>query len=160
MPSQVEPFPRRPASGGHVARAAALALVLVFTGCKVKLIADYDPVLDGSATDLSTRTSAFLSKMEVAAGTPAGSFAANQAFYADVQGQVTTLKLRSDQQEKSERIKELLDLLTKSVDDLRLLHERSGDAGLRKALIDPARSALETQFKALFTLENALRRGQ
>ena len=43
---------------------------------------------------------------------------------------------------------------------LRKIHERQQEKGLTKAHIDPIKTALETQFKSIYQLEEALKRGQ
>lgn len=136
------------------------ALLSAAPACTVKLTADYDPLLDATASALSTKVNSFLTKMQLTAGTSAGEYTPNADFYASVQGELKTLQLRTEQQEKARPIEESVALLAKSIEDLRQLHEAGGKAGLAKPVLEPARTALEIQFRALFAIQNALRRGK
>ncbi len=141
-------------------RIMTFALVLGISACTVHLIADYDPLLDSGATALSNKVNAFLAKMETASGTPSGTYAANVGFYSEAQGDLKTLELRAANAPQSEKILESVRLLSENIENLRKLHEGRGNQGLSRPILDPARSALEIQFRALFAVENALRRGK
>lgn len=146
------------ARGSLDRRAAVLFLALAFTaGCKVKLIADYDPVLDQGVSKLATEVDAFLTRMQQTAGTPAGTYAANAGFYIDAAAEVRTLRMRAESQPKSGKLVEALDLVAKSLEDVRGRHEAHGEKGLDAAFVGPARSGLETQFRALIEIESTLR---
>lgn len=139
---------------------AAMAVMILSSACTVRLIAEYDPILDSSVSALSSKVNSFLARMETTAGTPAGEYAPNAGFYAEVLGELKTLQLRTEQQEKAKLIEESLVLLSRNIENLRSLHQAGGAAGLSVPVLGPARSALETQFRALFAIENALRRGK
>jgi hypothetical protein len=142
----------------YVARAITLLVALAAaSGCTVKLIADYDPVLDQGVAELATNVDVFLSKMERTAGTPQGAYSANAAFYADAAATVRTLRLKAESQPKNQKMVEALDLLSKSLEDVRGRHEAHGDSGLGPAFVGPARAGFETQFRALFMIESTLR---
>lgn len=154
-------FRVRPATPHLAAWVLALGLLTAAApACVIRVAPDYDPILDSSAHAVATKVNAFLDKMGQAAGTPAGEYAPNAAFYSDVVGELTTLRLRTAQQERAGKLEESVGLLLKSVDELRQLHQAGGAAGLSKPILGPARSAIETQFQALFAVENSLRRGK
>jgi hypothetical protein len=142
-------------------RAAYSAVALaVLASCLVRLAPDYDPVLDRSAADVAVRVDAFLTRMEAVAGTPEGTYAKNREFYGEVKATLRTLRLRAEAAPKAEKIVKSLDLVLDNVEELRGLHEEQGDAGLRRAEVDPSRTAFASQFRQLFTYEAALRRGE
>jgi len=146
------------ARGSLGGRVAIIFLAFAFaTGCKVKLIADYDPVLDQGVANLATEVDAFLTKMEHTAGTPQGAYAENAVFYTDTAAAVRTLRMRAESQPKSEKLVQALDLVSRSLEDVRGRHEAHAEKGLDAAFIGPARSGLETQFRALFMIESTLR---
>ena len=62
-----------------------LALVITF-GCvpKVKLVGEYDGIIDKAVTDLQEQTDTFFSKMKTASTTDSA-YEANKGFYDDVQ---------------------------------------------------------------------------
>jgi hypothetical protein len=142
------------ARGSAVLVAASVAVL----ACHVVLAPEWDPVLDRGVADIAQQTDAFLAKMERAAGTPEGSYAANAAFYGDAAAAVRTLRLRAESSAKSKDIVASLEGVLKSLEDLRSVHEGRGDQGLPKVAITTARSGLETQFRSLFVIEAALRR--
>ena len=72
-----------------------LVLLASASACKVKLISDYDEVIDHSATELQKRVEGFVHNMEGAAGTPNGTYNANKAFYDDVRTDISALRVRA-----------------------------------------------------------------
>jgi hypothetical protein len=134
-------------------------VLALLVSCTIRLAPDYDPVLDRSAADVAARLDAFLTRMELVAGTPEGTYAKNRELYGEVAATLRTLRLRAEGAPRTERIVKSLDLILENVEDLRGLHEEQGPVGLRRAEVDPSRKAFATQFRLLFTYEAALRRG-
>ncbi len=142
---------------------AVLLAVLILTsgaGCKVRLISDYDEITDTSATQLQKKVEGFVHKMVSLAGTPAGTFTQNAAFYDEARTDLSAIRVRAKAFEKNDLTIQEIDLVQKGIDDLQALHKIGGDRGLRSAVADPALSALNTQFTALIKLELAKKRGQ
>lgn len=143
---------------------AILSLVLVFVfillGCSVKLIADYDEIIDKSTTELQSKIETFLIKMGRVAGTSEGEYANNTAFYEEIKGVLISMRVRAKVIPKNNLMVGHIDLLEKNFELLRQLHEKQGKKGLTKVLIDPARNALNAQFTAIAELQGALRRGR
>ena len=150
----------------HVRRtAASLSLLVIWValagvGCQVRLIAEHDPVLDGKISDLQAQVESFLTRMGAKAGTPAGSYAQNEDFYADIGGELLALRSRAEVTPKAELFIRHLDLIVENLERLRGLHEKRGEEGLSKVLVEPARSALEVQLRALLKLNAELRTGR
>lgn len=146
-------------------RLAAVAVLLAALGpasssCTVKFITEYDQVMDEEVTRLQGDVESFLTQMETKAGSPQGTYAENSAFYADLHGALTALRVRAEAADKAELFVEHMDLLMASVRDLKQIHEGRGQAGMDSTLIDPARSALTMQFRAILKLNAALREGR
>lgn len=139
----------------------ALVLLIIFiTGCSVKLISDYDQLIDQYATELQSEIETFLIKMERSAGTPEGSYAENIGFYDQIQGTLATLLLRAETIAQDKTVAEQIVLLQKNLENLRQLHEGRGEKGLTAELTGSMRVAFNTQFKAIVKLQNALKRGE
>ncbi len=136
---------------------ASLALV---SCSSVRMLSEYDEILDLGTSDLQRRVETFLFEMEAKAGTAAGEYAANRAFYDAVRVEHTVLRSRAQAVPKNALTVEQLDLLGSSLDKLRELHERGGANGLPREVVEPARAALTTQFVSILKLELAKKRGE
>ena len=137
-----------------------ILLVTLISGCSIKLISDYDQLIDQYATQLQGEIETFLIKMERSAGTPEGSYAENIGFYDQIQGTLATLLLRAETIAQDKTVAEQIVLLQKNLENLRQLHEGRGEKGLTAELTGSMRVAFNTQFKAIVKLQNALKRGE
>lgn len=123
----------------------------------VRLISDYDNVLDDGVTMLQQNTEAFLNQLNEEVGTPQAAYSANADFYTKSDATLRTLATRAASEPKSKIIVEQVQLLQKTFDDLQQLHKLNGDKGLSAANIANSRSAMESQFQSILTLELALK---
>lgn len=143
-----------------VATGFVVAMWLGAGGCSsVRFLSEYDEVLDVGTSDLQRRVETFLLDMESKAGTTAGEYTANRAFYDAVQVEHIVLRTRAQAVPDNALTVEQLDLLGASFDKLRELHQRGGANGLPREVVEPARTALTTQFVAILRLELAKKRG-
>lgn len=94
-----------------------LLLVSAISGCafKVKLVGEYDQIVDKSVTELQQSTVTFFTKMK-AASDANRIYELNKDFYADADGKISTLIVRSEVIE--EGLKK--NPLTKNFKDLKL----------------------------------------
>ena len=136
-----------------------LWLLLATGGCGVRLIGDYDAIIDQTTTSLQSQIETFLNTMERTAGTPAGEYRNNLGFYDQLQGTLSSLSLRASALPQSQIITEQIQQIQATVADLRQIHQRNGAQGLSTALIDPIRATFIAEFRAVLMLENALKRG-
>lgn len=117
----------------------------------------YDPALETASTDWKTKIGAFIAGAQEKAGTPEGEYAAHKQFYVDIQtdieGQITRTQAASGSPESVK----ILQILSKDVENLRKLHEAGGAAGLSPAVAQPAHTAIETELRALKTLQSELK---
>ena len=94
-----------------------LLLVSAISGCafKVKLVGEYDQIVDKSITELQQSTVKFFTKMKAASDSDR-IYELNKDFYADAEGKISTLVVRSEVIE--EGLKK--NPLTKNFKDLKL----------------------------------------
>lgn len=147
----------------RVQRISLMLVLLSFlalSGCTVRLIGDYDSVLDQGMTDFQQKTETFLSKLAGAHGTPEAAYAANKDFYNDVKGSLATMRTRSAGEAKSQLITKEIELLQKSVDDMEKLHKLAGAGGLSVDTIETTRTLIEVHVESFMKLELALKRGK
>ena len=137
-----------------------LPLLVFSLACTVRLIGEYDEVIDHSLTDFQQKTEAFLSHLEADHGHPEASYAKNVDFYNNALASISTMRLRAAAQPKKEILVQQLDLLKQSMEDLRKLHQTAGPDGLTDGPIEAARSALEVHLESILKLELALKRGK
>lgn len=145
---------------GFILPIIFIFLITLASGCSIKLISDYDELIDQYATQLQSEIETFLIKTERSAGTPEGSYAKNTGFYDEIQGTLTTLQIRAETTDDSKIVAEQIVLLQKNLENLRKLHEGQGEKGLTPQLTGPMRVAFNTQFRAIIKLQNALKRGE
>jgi len=145
-----------PSAARRVAHAALIALALV--GCRVRLMAPYDPVLEQGVTQIATDVSAFLTLAEAVAGTPDSAYRQHIPFYAKTQGALRVLRLGSEKEPNSERVISQLDGIGRNLQRLRERHKASGDEGLAPDYLQTARAAFDVQFTSFFTLTAEMRR--
>lgn len=142
--------------GWRVVLFGVVASTVFLAGCPVPR---YDPKLESAAADWKAQIGKFIAEAESSAGTPGGEYDANKKFYEDMQntigGQVAQTKAASG----SPRAVEIMELLSKDIENLRKLHESGGKAGLTSELGDPARALIETELRALTKLQSEYRSG-
>ena len=130
---------------------------LAAAGCAVRFISDYDDVLDKDVTALQESTEAFLNQLDSEVGTPAAAYRANSDFYVKANAALRTMATRAASQPRSKIIVGEVQALEKTFDDLQSLHKMNGDKGLSSANVANVRSALESEFTSILTLELALK---
>src|ERR1700733_1587053 len=81
-----------------------LAGVLSTSGCAIRLISDYDNVLDQDVTALQQSTETFLNQLDTQVGTPAAVYSANSDFYVKANASLRTMSTRAASQPKSKII--------------------------------------------------------
>jgi hypothetical protein len=134
-----------------------LIIVLTTVACTVRLISDYDDVLDKDVTALQLSTETFLNQLASEAGTPAAAYSANSDFYLKTNASLRTMATRAASQPKSNIVVGEVQTLQTTFNDLQKLHQLNGDKGLSVENIANTRSALETEFTSILTLELALK---
>jgi hypothetical protein len=126
------------------------------TGCAIRLISDYDDVLDKDVTALQQTTETFLNQLGTEIDTPAALYSANVDFYVKTQATLSTMATRAASQPKSKIVVGEVQAIQATFTDMQKLHQ-AGDKGLTAANIANTRSALESEFTSILTLELALK---
>lgn len=145
----------------HALMSIVLCFLVALSGCtSVKFVSDYDEQTDRVATELQTKVETFLIKMERVAGTPEGTYANNVQFYDEMLGALSALRVRANTLVKNKITVEMIETIETNIGNLKNLHERQGDKGLKKQLSGPARGAINAQFAALIKFENEKKRGE
>lgn len=143
-------------NGGWRVALCGVAAAAVLAAC---LPPRYDPKLEVAAADWKEQIGTFITDTEGKAGTPGGEYEANKPFYEGMQskigGQIANTKAGGG----SARAVEIMELLSKDVENLRKLHEAGGKAGLTTEVGEPARAAIETELRAMTKLQSELRSG-
>ncbi len=164
----VSPCPAREDDGSRASRAprtrtpraAAVVLALLAAvaapGCTVRLISDYDREIDRAATRLQREMDAFLTKLELTAGTPAAKYATHTGFYPDYLVDLRSVLVRAQSHPQNRITEEQLELMIDSLEQLRLAHEAGP---LDPAAIRAARNLFNQAWRAIITVELAKRRG-
>lgn len=129
-----------------------LALCLALSGCAVKLIGDYDDVIDRGVTDFQQAAATYLSRLETQPNTPY-----SQAFYDDAHGRLAALRSRAAASFKKDILVQQIDALRRTVDDL----QKGDQAGrpMPLAFVTIAQSTIAVHVESILKLELALRRG-
>jgi len=135
--------------------AGAVGAVLL-SACAPK---QYDPVLENASSGWREKIGAFITSAEEKAGTPGGTYESNKQFYEDMQTAIGGQLARLQAASSSKHLAEILQLLSKDIENLRTLHESGGEAGLSQALGEPARQAIETELNALDKLQSEYKAG-
>jgi hypothetical protein len=137
---------------------AAAAVLALSPGCTVRLISDYDEVIDAKATELRSKLDAFLSKLERTAGTDDAKHEKFASFYEEVRAELSSMLLRAKLAPKSETVQEQITLASKSVDTLEEIHKKFGVD--KEKFEKGIRPAFDTQFGAIIRLQKALKRSE
>jgi hypothetical protein len=124
------------------------------TGCvpRVKLVGEYDEILDRSVTEIQEQTATFFLKMRTAS-TEDALYEVNTWFYHDVQGKIAALIRRSEVIEEGLQKKPL----TRNFKELRLQYLELAEQhkkGFSKQYIESAETAFDQSFRAI--LKNIL----
>jgi hypothetical protein len=141
-------------------RRSALAVLLLLTvagasACSsIRLISDYDPIIDESVTALQKDVDTFLTQLE---RPEPPTFDASLEVYEKLVVDLRAVQVRAGAQPQNSLTIEQLDLVAKNLDLMKEAH--------REGIEDPAeielfRDAFQAQFRAILTLELAKRRGE
>jgi hypothetical protein len=128
---------------------AAVLLVSFLAGCafKVKLVTDYDAIIDNAVNALHAKTASFFAKVTTSPR-PESSYEANKAFYQEAQGDVAALIMRARVLEdglKAQPLTTNFEALKAQYDDLATLHKTAP----APALLKNAQDAFEQSFRAI-----------
>lgn len=129
---------------------AVSLIFFLLAGCafKVKLVGQYDDIVDKSVHQIESKTTAHIKKIIDNKGKADGSFDQSKQFYSDVRGEVQALVVRAEALEEGLKRTPLTDNfkdLSKQYDDLEILHQTP----YNKDVILKAQEAFDQSFRAI-----------
>ncbi len=134
---------------------ALSATVLGATACaNIRLISDYDPIVDEAVTALQKDVDTFLTRLD---DEVAPTVEEAQEIFDQLHVDLRAIQVRASAQTKNELIIQQLDLVA---DNLGLLTEAYGEGIEDPQEIELFRNSFQTQFRAILKLELAKRRGE
>lgn len=135
----------------HLLLRVFLSLILLgLVGCsfKVKLVGEYDSIVDTSVNSLQKKTTSFIARLSKNIGEDQSSYEKNKQFYCDVKGETTALIGRATVLEGGLERTPLTDnfkALQKQYEDLEYLHK----APLKECILEKAQGAFDQSFRAI-----------
>jgi uncharacterized protein YydD (DUF2326 family) len=128
-------------------------------GCsEIRLVGAYDEKTDESIQKTAKDVTMLFVKVEKNiddGNTAANSYANFRDTYIEIESDLAALRMRCSALPKYQQIVQQIDLLENNITTLESLHK----TGLTsKALLAPAKSAMDVAFKAMFATQNALKR--
>jgi muramidase (phage lysozyme) len=140
-------------------RAALLALLLALpvlvAGCTIKLIADYDEQIDTAATELQQSMDRFLSELRQTVRPR--QYGPSADFYVQYAVAVRSVRIRASTHEKNRSSIAQYDLMLRSLEILRQLHDSQDD--LSDGAIESAIDEFNLAWTSIISLEVAKKRG-
>jgi hypothetical protein len=133
-------------------------LVFVASGCtfNVRLVADYDPMIDEHVSELQVKTNRFLSEMALLPGFDSTTYAGHREFYAEVRAELAVLIDRAQILEDGLKRTPLsinLKYLKEQFDDLEALHRipppKTGEGRDDSKALQGAQTALDQSFRSV-----------
>ncbi|HAD83154.1 MAG: hypothetical protein A2509_03710 [Candidatus Edwardsbacteria bacterium RIFOXYD12_FULL_50_11] len=126
-----------------------LAVTLISCGSmKVRMVGQYDQMIDRQVTELQESTMGFFNKMERGLGTDAAKYESNKQFYYDAKVIAQCARTRAEAHEYGLKFKPLSDNL-KSLEeqyvDLETLHKMN----FNEQVLESSRKAFEQSFTAV-----------
>lgn len=128
-----------------------LLLVLFISACalEVRLVGQYDEVLDESIRDIHTQTSSFFIALKKDIGTPEADYMNYSSFYEEVEGELSFLILRSEILEEEAKVKTLTTLLGDlklQYEDLESMHQKNL---INNKVLESSKNAFDRSFRAI-----------
>lgn len=143
----------------------ALVAALVLAGCAVQLIADYDQHTFERTAELQEDVERLFATLEDAAATPDPEddlYPAHAESYNRLVGTIRALEVRAQTLDRNQIPAEQIDLLRKSIESIQSEHrefsQRAVPKGFSAEALKILREPISQQFRAIFTLQEALKR--
>ncbi|MDP2713420.1 hypothetical protein [Rheinheimera sp.] len=136
---------------------AVLALLLLLSGCTVKLISSYDEKTDNAVTALQKDVTLFFITVQSQAGSPECGYSNHIGFYQQAKVDLSAIAVRSKAIADNEITVEQVELLQDSLTALEQLHQLGC---FTPSQVDNLRSSFDSSITAILKLELAKKRGQ
>jgi hypothetical protein len=118
------------------------------SGLKVRLVGEYDDILDKSVHQIESKTTAHIRKILDTQGSGDGAYDQSKQFYSDIKGEVQALIVRAEVLEEGLKRTPLTDnfqRLQEQYDDFEILHKTP----FNKDAIEKAQEAFDQSFRAI-----------
>lgn len=133
-----------------------LALLLLLSGCTVKLISSYDEKTDNAVTALQKDVTLFFITVQSQAGLPECNYSNHLGFYQQAKVDLSAIAVRSKAIAANEITVEQVELLQDSLTALEQLHQLGC---FTPSQVDNLRSSFDSSITAILKLELAKKRG-
>jgi hypothetical protein len=127
--------------------------VSLVTGCRVKLIGDYDDTIDKGISDLQQKAELYFSKLQSAPMTPY-----DQNFYDDMRSRLAALYSRGAASYKKDILVQQISELQRQFSDFQKF-DQSKTRPIGAQSVTAAESAVNASVESILKLELALKRG-
>jgi len=134
-----------------------LALLLVLSGCSVKLVSSYDEKTDNAITQLQKDIETFFVTVESQTALPECEYDYHVRFYQDAKVAISAIAVRAKAIPKNEITVEQVELLKDSLNKLEQLHKLDC---FTPGQIESLRTSFNTSITAILKLELAKKRGE
>jgi hypothetical protein len=141
---------------GASALVLAALLGIAATGCPVRLVAPYDPVLAQGMSQVANDIESFASTMKVLGNSPEATYLNHRAFYGKTLGALRSLRMQAAATPKNTDLLKAIDALSENLEMYRMLH--AAGTGLSESEIEEMRQTLEDQLESCFKLLSEMRR--
>lgn len=144
----------------HLSRKMIFTFItafLVFTSCKVTLLAPYDEITDKIVTEMQEATSAFFVKLESEPTSAAMKYEQQKEFYQKLKVKAATVRIRNKAIDKNKTVVSMINELEANVNRLETLHKGKANGLLLPEEVMLLKDAFETQYSAIIRFMMALK---
>ena len=136
---------------------ALLSLFCTASCAPVRMMANYDALIDSGATQIQKRIDTFLIAQERTRGTPEAFYANSLSWYESMGVDIELLRDRALLQNKNEDTLEMIDKLQQNLALLKKIHEHYPE-GIPQSEIPTLRTGFDVPCQAIIKLELAKKR--
>lgn len=153
---QNRPYAAKPWAPPCYAIWPMLALLLLLSGCTVRLISSYDEKTDNAVTALQKDVTLFFITVQSQAGLPECVYSNHLGFYQQAKVDLSAIAVRSRAIAANEITVEQVELLQDSLTALEQLHQLGC---FTPSQVDNLRTSFDSSITAILKLELAKKRG-
>jgi len=135
----------------------SLALLIVLSGCSIKLISSYDENTDKAVTQLQKDFETFFVTVDSQSGLPECKYENHTKFYQDSKVAISAIEVRARAIDKNEITVEQVGLLKDSLTSLEKLHKLGC---FTSGQVENLRNSFNSSITAILKLELAKKRGE
>ncbi len=130
---------------------------LVFSSCKVTLLAPYDEITDKTITEMQEMTSAFFVALESEPGSTVMKYENQKQLYQKLKVKAATVRIRNNAIDKNKIMVGMIKELEANIGRLEQLHKGKANGLLIPEEVTLLKDAFETQYGAIINFLMALK---